>query len=169
MPDTDERGLDRFNRPRRKGNPSLTSPDSVSSSRDTPGTVSEANVAIVRASYDAYLRGDLEAALLAIDPAIEIHDHDIPDAREYRGLDGMFAWQADWERSWESWRWDPEDYIDAGEQVVAILRVYAKGRGSGVDVERVDGAVWTLSAGKCVRMDYYGSRDEALNAAGLQQ
>jgi ketosteroid isomerase-like protein len=96
---------------------------------------------IVRASYEAFLRGDLEAALAPIDPAIEIHDHDIPDAGEYRGLDGIFAWRADWERSWESWRWDPEDFIDVGDQVVAILHVYAKGRGSGVDVERVDGAV----------------------------
>jgi ketosteroid isomerase-like protein len=80
----------------------------------------------------------------------------------------MFAWQANWERSWESWRWDPEDFIDAGDQVVAILHVYARGRGSGVEVERVDGAVWTLSGGKCVRLDYYGSRDEALTAAGLE-
>jgi ketosteroid isomerase-like protein len=124
-------------------------------------------VEIVRGAYEALLRGDPEGALAAIDPEIEIYDHDLPDAGEYRGFEGLGRWQADWERSWESWRWDPEDFIDAGERVVAVLRVHAKGRQSGVDVQRVDGAVWTLRNGKCVRLDYYGSSDEALEAVGL--
>ena len=79
----------------------------------------------------------------------------------------MSRWQADWESSWESWSWDPEEFIEAGERVVAVLRVHARGRQSGVDVERIDGAVWTLREGKCVGLDYYGSREEALEAAGL--
>jgi ketosteroid isomerase-like protein len=131
--------------------------------------VSEENVEIVRQSYEAYLRGDLEAALVAFDPQIEIYDHELPDADAYRGLEGLLRWQSDWEQSWESWRWDPENFIDAGERVVAIVRVHAKGRQSGVDLERLDGALWTLSAGKCVRLDYYGSSEQALEAAGLQQ
>ena len=124
---------------------------------------------IVRRAYEANARGDLEAALVSLDPEIEIHDHDIPDASEYRGLEGVLRWQADWERSWESWRWEPEDFIDAGDRVVAVLRVHAKGRHSGVDVERLDGAVWTLRGGKAIRLDYYGSREQALKAVGLEQ
>ena len=124
---------------------------------------------IVRRSYDAYGRGDLEAAVVDLDPEIEIYDHDIPESSEYRGLEGLFRWQADWESSWESWRWEPEEFIEAGERVVAVLRVHAKGRQSGADVERVDGAVWTLREGKCVRLDYFGSRDQALEAAGLSE
>jgi hypothetical protein len=38
-----------------------------------------------------------------------------------------------------------------------------------VNVERLDGAVWTLSAGMCVRLDYYGSREEALKDVGLKE
>jgi ketosteroid isomerase-like protein len=126
--------------------------------------MSHQNVEILRCSYDAYVRGDLESALAPIDPDIEICDHDIPDSGEYRGLEGLFRWQADWESSWESWRWEPEEFIDVGDRVVAVLRVYAKG--SGVDVERLDGALWTLRDGKCVRLDYYGSKAEALEAVG---
>ena len=84
-------------------------------------------------------------------------------------MDGLFRWQADWESGWESWRWDPEEFIEAGEGVVAVLRVYARGRQSGVEVERVDGAVWTLRDSKCIRLDYYGSKAEALEAAGLRE
>ena len=90
--------------------------------------MSEGNVEIVRRSYDAYLRGDLESALAVCDPEIEIYDHDIPDSGEYRGFEGLARWQADWESSWESWRWDPEEFIEAGERVVAVLRVHARGR-----------------------------------------
>jgi ketosteroid isomerase-like protein len=143
--------------------------ESSGQARDTEQAMSEENVEIVRRSYDAYGRGDLEAALVDLDPEIEIYDHDIPESSEYRGLEGLFRWQADWESSWESWRWEPEEFIEAGERVVAVLRVHAKGRQSGADVERVDGAVWTLREGKCVRLDYFGSRDQALEAAGLSE
>ena len=131
--------------------------------------MSRENVETVRASYDAQARGDLEAALAAADPEIEVYDHDILDAREYRGVEGVLHWQADWEGSWETWRWEPEDFIEAGDRVVAILRVHARGRHSGVTVERLDGAVWTLSGGKAVRLDYYGSKEEALKSVGLEQ
>jgi ketosteroid isomerase-like protein len=131
--------------------------------------VSQENVENVRQSYDALVRGDLEAALVAADPDIEIDDHDIPDARVYHGLEGVLRWQDDWASSWESWHWEPEDFIEAGDRVVAILRVHAKGRRSGPDVERLDGAAGTLSAGKCVRFDYYGSSKEALKAVGLEE
>jgi ketosteroid isomerase-like protein len=121
----------------------------------------------LRRRYDAYVSGDLDSALAAFDPEIEIFDHDIPDSGEYRGIDGLLRWQADWDASWASWRWEAEEFIDAGDRVVAVLQVYAKGRGSGVDVERLDGAVWTLRDGKCIRLDYYGSKAEALEAVGL--
>jgi ketosteroid isomerase-like protein len=126
-------------------------------------------VEIVRDSYNAQARGDLEAALAAADPEIEVYDHDILDAREYRGVEGVLRWQADWEGSWATWGWEPEDFIDAGNRVVAALRVRAKGRHSGVDVERVDGAVFTFAHGKVVRLDYYNSKQQALKAVGLEE
>lgn len=106
-------------------------------------------------------------AFAAVDSGIELFDHDIPNATEsYRGIDGLIRWQADWEASWASWRWEPEEFIDVGDRVVAVLRVYARGRGSGVDVERLDGAVRTLRDGKVIRLDYYGSKAEAFDAVG---
>jgi ketosteroid isomerase-like protein len=130
--------------------------------------MSQENVDVVRRFYEDFSRGDVEAALGAFEPEVEARDHDIPDAAEYRGLEGLLRWQADWQRSWESWRWDPTEFIDAGDRVVVVLRVHARGRGSGVDLERTAGAVWTLRKGKCVLLDYYGSKDDALEAVGLR-
>jgi ketosteroid isomerase-like protein len=82
--------------------------------------MSRENVEIVRRSYDAYVRGNLGSALAAFDPDVVACDHDIPDSGEYSGLDGLFRWQADWESGWENWRWEPEEFIEAGEGVVAV-------------------------------------------------
>ena len=46
-----------------------------------------------------------------------------------------------------------------------------------MDIERVDGAVWTMRNGKGIRLDYYGSKvrhtrsrmAEALAAVGLRE
>ena len=64
---------------------------------------------------------------------------------------------------------DPDEFIETGERVVAVLRVHARGRQSGVDVERVDAAVWTLRDERCGRLDYFGWRWQALEAAGLSE
>jgi hypothetical protein len=66
------------------------------------------------------------------------YDHGIPDSDRYEGLEGLVRWQADWQSGWESWRWDPEEYIEAGERVVAVLRVHARGRQSGAHLERLE-------------------------------
>ena len=123
----------------------------------------------MRRSYEAYGQGDMDGALQSVDPQIEIYDHDIPDSGTYSGLEGLSRWQADWEASWESWRWVPEEFVDLGERVIAVLRVFARGRHSGTEVERLDAAVWTIRDGKAVRLDYYGSKEEAFEAVGLRE
>jgi ketosteroid isomerase-like protein len=129
--------------------------------------MSQDNVEIVRRGFEHFIATG-EPLWETLDEEVVIRDHDIPDSGDYRGYAGLARWQEDWSAAWDDWRWEPEEYIDAGDRVVAVLRVYAKGRGSGVDVERVDGAVWTLQNGKAVRLDYYGSKAEALEAAGFE-
>ena len=43
---------------------------------------------------------------------------------------------------------EPEEYIDAGDCVVVILRMSATGAKSGVEVNRQDGLVYRLRDGK---------------------
>ena len=45
----------------------------------------------------------------------------------------------------------------------------AQGRGSGAPVEAMIYNVWTVRQGKAVRVRGYGSRSEALEAAGLRE
>jgi ketosteroid isomerase-like protein len=109
-----------------------------------------------------------EALWAELHPDCELHDHDIPDATIHRGHEGWREWVAHYEEAWERVALEPQEYIDVGDgRVVLVTRVLARGRGSGVDVERLDGIVWTIGDGMTVRIDYYSSPAEALEAVGL--
>ena len=100
--------------------------------------MSQENVDVVRASWEAWERGDAQATLAIYDPAIEILDHDLPDAKEnlpdakesYRGFDGYIRWQADWEARWADWQWKPQEFIDAGDRVIGIAPAPTRRSGS---------------------------------------
>ncbi len=100
---------------------------------------------------------------------VEAHDHDILDAGEYRGRPGLERWLEDWASAWLEFSMEPEEFIDAGDRVVAVIRMTATGRGSGVIVDRQDAIVYELRAGKIVRLDYYNNREQALTAVGLEE
>jgi ketosteroid isomerase-like protein len=100
---------------------------------------------------------------------VEVHDHDIMDAGEYRGRSGIERWLVDWGSAWTEFSMDPHEFIDAGERVVVLLRMRAKGRGSGVIVERQDAMVFELRDGRTVRVDYFNNPEQGLAAAGVSR
>jgi ketosteroid isomerase-like protein len=100
---------------------------------------------------------------------VVVADHDIMDGEDYRGHPGVKRWLADWATAWSNFSMEPEEYIDVGECVVVVFRLTATGASSGVEVARQDGLVNRLRDGKIVRLDYYNSRRQALDAVGLQE
>ena len=130
--------------------------------------MSQENVETIRRSIEHFKRTS-EWLWDVIDPAIEIHDHDVPDGDVFRGHAGWLKWESTFDSAWEQVSVQPEAYIDAGgDKVVLLHRLAAQGRDD-ISVERHDGIVFTLGDGKIVRMDYYGSRADALEAAGLSE
>ena len=67
--------------------------------------------------------------------------------------------------SWEYWRAEPEKLTAVGDRVVAIVRYRTRGRGSGLDVEGRESALWTLRDGKVVRYQWFHEPAEATEAA----
>jgi len=90
------------------------------------------------------------------------------DGEDYRGHAGVVRWLEDWSSAWSEFSMEPEEFIDAGERVVAVVRMRAKGRSSGLVLDRQDAVVQELRDGMIVRIDYYNSRDQALKAVGLE-
>jgi ketosteroid isomerase-like protein len=103
------------------------------------------------------------------DPEIEIHDHDTPDQGDYRGYEGLTRWLEDWGAAWATWSMEPDEFIDAGDTVVIFIRMRAKGRSSGIEIDRRDALVYEIRDALITRIDYYNDRTEALQAAGLAE
>jgi ketosteroid isomerase-like protein len=128
--------------------------------------VSQENVEIVQNALNGFVASD-QATWGMLDRDIEVHDHDIMDAGEYRGHAGFERWIEDWESAWSEYSTQPQEFIDAGERVVVFILQTTTGQGSGLVLERHDAMVFELRDAMIVRLDYYNSRSQALQAAGL--
>jgi ketosteroid isomerase-like protein len=72
------------------------------------------------------------------------------------------------EESFDEVHFEAEDIRDAGNEVVAFVRMRGRGKGSGIEVEARIAHLWTMRAGKGVRVRVL-EREAALEAAGLQE
>jgi uncharacterized protein len=135
--------------------------------------MSQANVEMVRRVYDAAARGDNDAPFDLYAPDIEwdFSARAIMVGREavYHGHEGVRRCWRDYLTVFERLDFELEQLIDAGDQVLAIVRERSVGRLSQVAVDTRVYAVWALRAGKIVRMRGYIDRSEALEAVGLSE
>jgi ketosteroid isomerase-like protein len=72
-----------------------------------------------------------------------------------------------WLEAWDEYRVIPEEFLDAGDQVVVIYRAVGRGKGSGIAVERRNAPLWTFRDGRAVALEIFATPEEALEAAGL--
>ena len=130
--------------------------------------MSQENVEIVRAIYDEWLRGGL--ALDMFDPEMAMLEADtLPGAASAYGIEAVRGYMESFKNYWDEIRFEPQEYIEAGDQVVVIARLVGRGKTSGVEVTRTWGYVWTLRGERALRMQGYADRDEALKAVGLAE
>ena len=111
-------------------------------------------VDIVRRSYDAFARDDMDGVLADMHPDIEWYQaQGLPHGGYYRGLAEVRRKIFDPldEEWWDEFAADPEEFLDARDQVVVLgrYRGVAKGTGKRLDVPFVH--VWTLRDGRAVR------------------
>ena len=64
---------------------------------------------------------------------------------------------------------EAEEIIDAGDKVFVAIRIAGRGRGSGIDMEASWFHVLTERDDKLARIEWYATRPEALEAAGLAE
>jgi ketosteroid isomerase-like protein len=131
--------------------------------------MSQENVEIVRRGYEAFARGDLKTAMEMFHSDVEWHDPDRPGGGTYRGHEGVLRNLEEWLEGWEEFRLEPEEFLEAGDQVVVLVRQSGRGKGSGVEIEAPLAQAFRLRKGKVVWARTYSSRDEALKVAGLSE
>jgi ketosteroid isomerase-like protein len=132
--------------------------------------VSERNVEIVRESFEAFGRGDFNAAFASYDPAVEWQTaDDEPDSRVYRGLPELRGFVAHLADPWTD-RFGPaiqfEDFIDCGDWVVVPWSAVLHGHGSGIEMPVSETYAVLVEDGRIRRVEEYRTVEEALEAAG---
>ena len=130
--------------------------------------MSEENVEVVRSIYDGWLTGEPGYEHMDTEIAM-VESKTLPGAVEAYGIDAVRRYIESFAKYWEDIRFEPQEYIDAGDQVIVTARLLGFGKHSGVAVERTWSYVWTVRDGKALRMDEYADHDEALEAAGLRE
>jgi ketosteroid isomerase-like protein len=121
----------------------------------------------LRTRYEAFARGDWEAAFAGLGPDFEMHDHGLLDVPVQRGPDAISEVQARAADAFEQQRYEPEKLIDLEGRILVRVRFFARGRGSGVELETKIGQLWTLKDGRAVRLDVYRTWEAAVEAAGI--
>jgi ketosteroid isomerase-like protein len=123
--------------------------------------VSQENVALVRKIQERWLAGEHARDLISeeieyVNPSYAV------EAGVKRGRRTLGAIR----EIYPDFRFEPEEYRDAGDQVVVIG--VARGTSpSGVKAQWRQGYVWTVRDGRAVRFSWFSDPAEALEAAGL--
>jgi ketosteroid isomerase-like protein len=134
--------------------------------------MSEENVELVRHAYVALTQGDEDTLRdLAIPEFVFDFSRRLMDPIVLRGREEAIAYFLSETREvLDDWpAWEPQELIDADDHVVAYVRIGARGKASGVEVEAYVWHLWTVRDGKLVEHSYFGDdRAAALEAAGIE-
>ena len=85
------------------------------------------------------------------------------------GRDGLREFLRQWVGAWEDHSWETKECIDAGSSAYTHIHFRGRGKTSGVKAEHDVWQVWLFFQGKVVRVMYFESREQALEAAGLSE
>ena len=127
--------------------------------------MSSENIEVVVGLIKAWMTGDRSAARAAWDrDAVMILPGHRLRGRRWSVCQSIERAVESWRKSWGAWRFEVDEVIDAGEQVIVIGHQRAEGKESGAEVELLSCGVWGLRNSKVVRAEFFGSRAEALRA-----
>jgi ketosteroid isomerase-like protein len=133
--------------------------------------MSEENVEVARQTFKRICSRDIDGLLGLYDPEIEF----LPltgtrvESGGYNGHAGVRDYFAEADEVWEEMQPHADDVQPVGDQVLILGGCAVRGRGSGARSDNPMAWVLTLRDGKVVRHRGFGTREEALAAAGLTE
>jgi ketosteroid isomerase-like protein len=137
--------------------------------------MSEENVEIVRRIYEAHNRGGVDALEPHWAPDIEAFEApEFPDATRRVGAAQMREMLANYMSVGWDGRFDVQEFIDAGSEVIVVWHMHAVAPYSGVSLAAAGRPtpffhVCQLEDGKLKRLRQFLSREQAFEAAGIPQ
>jgi len=125
--------------------------------------VSQHDVSLLNRFYDALNVADVEAALDLCDSEVEVYmPSNVVAAVAPRGHRDVGEYLRGWFDSWHVYNPEPEEFVAAGDQVVALVNLRARGKGSRFEIEEQMADVFEFDGGKISKLRLYVHRDTAL-------
>jgi ketosteroid isomerase-like protein len=130
----------------------------------------EANAHLVGELFEAWNRRDLSVQK-AFAPDIEVEiSHGMDIDGTYRGQDASFRAVMRFWGAFTDYRSEIEEMLPGpGDRIFITAHHYARGKQSGVAVDMTNWQVFTVRGGQVARYGIYGTRQQALEAAGLSE
>jgi uncharacterized protein len=128
------------------------------------------NAEVVQAIYDAWAREERPGPVELLDAQIEyVNPAGALEPGTRRGLSGFADAVEKTYEGWDAWEMKLERLHVAGDRVAVVVQYRARGRGSGVELEGRESALWTIRDGKAVRYEWFHGPGDALDAIGLEE
>lgn len=127
------------------------------------------NIATLREGFDAMNSGDEERILAFAHPDFEtaVPPEFSAEPDTYRGHEGIRRYFKLFDDDMEDVRFEADRLWEAGDVVVAEVRLTARGKQTGIAVEQRIAQVWTIRDGRALRAQTFPRLAEAFAAAGL--
>jgi ketosteroid isomerase-like protein len=128
----------------------------------------DAALEAAREGYELYNLGGIDAWIeIFTEDVVWSEGTDVPEPEIFRGRDGVVRQQRAFAEAWDAVRVTPQSVRGDGEHAVVVLDLWARGKGSGAEVEARVAHLWQISDGLISRMEVYLDPAAALAAAGL--
>lgn len=128
--------------------------------------MSEENVNLIRGGYEAYARRDFGAVFALLHPEVEIYQTDsLPWGGTYRGREQAAEFFRRLGEHTEGSP-EPERFIAAGDDVVAVGRLRGRARASGKEYDLAIVHLWSVRDGRVIRFAAYIDTPGMLSALG---
>jgi ketosteroid isomerase-like protein len=128
--------------------------------------MSQDNVELVQRCVTALQRGDWTAVIELLSPDVELMLASAGVGDAFHGHEGFRQWVAVADEALADTEVEVHDALDAGDEVVARVRLRARGRSSGIETAIDYGALFTVAQGRIVRYREFASWRAALEAVG---
>jgi ketosteroid isomerase-like protein len=114
---------------------------------------------------------DVDRLMTLLDPEVEFYSRLVQvDGRFYQGHEGMRRFLAEVDEAFEGARWKLDEITrGAGDDLVVVLRQILRGRASRAPLDLPSFQAWKFRNGRPWRIVVYGTREEALEAAGVPE
>jgi ketosteroid isomerase-like protein len=124
------------------------------------------NTDLLRRFYDAWNREGLDAFETLAEltaPDVEFTEPpDFPDGGTHHGVE---EWRAAMARQLEGWQqieFEPDEFVESGDRILAAVRARTLGRATDIETERLIFHVVTIGDGRVLRWHVFFDREAAL-------